>query len=84
MQLQTLERRPEDYVRPPPKRWADMDEKERAERDSRQAEFLKQRKAKRQQLPTPFVWAPSPPPERAAAISALKRAKAGDKCVSAL
>ena len=63
MHLGALERRVGDEVsipRGPQKRWADLDDKERAEREAQQAQHLKSRYAKRKALPLPFVWAPSP------------------------
>ena len=72
MMLQQLERRSGDAEgsRPPrgeQKRWADLDPAERADREAKQASFLKIRKEKRARLPMPNIWAPSPehPPERA-------------------
>jgi len=72
MQLQALERRPDDAAAPrnpylgEQKRWADLDDKERAERESRQADILRQRREERFRRPLPFIWAPSP--ERGAMV----------------
>ena len=69
-QLQALERRPGD--RPPPtahrpgeppqqyKRWADLDDKERAERETKQLEGLRSRAEQRRRMPLVDIWLPSP------------------------
>ncbi|KOO24914.1 hypothetical protein Ctob_004501, partial [Chrysochromulina tobinii] len=70
--LEALERRPGDDVHRPrnpqydQRRWADLDDKEKAERDSRQQDILRQRREERFRRPIPFIWAPSPPRGEAA------------------
>ena len=70
--LEALERRPGDDVPRPrnpqydQRRWADLDDKEKAERDSRQQDILRQRREERFRRPIPFIWAPSPPRGEAA------------------
>ena len=76
MQLQALERRPGDDFAPPPprrddygggggagKRYADLDDKEKAERDAKTADYLRSRKTQRLARPIPNIWARSPSPE---------------------
>ena len=79
MQLQALDRRPgDDYAAqrpprndygasrdgPPRKRWADLDDDERKEREEEELKKIREKKVQRASRPIPFIWLPSPSPER--------------------
>ena len=65
--LQPLDRRPEDdrpSERPRDgRRWAELTDAERSEREAKQDAFLQTRARQRQERPNPNVWADSPSPE---------------------
>ena len=65
--LQPLDRRPEDdrpSERPRDgRRWAELTDAERSEREAKQDAFLQTRARQRQERPIPNVWADSPSPE---------------------